>query len=97
MKSVLLEVNYLLWKENISVTGSLASTVGAKNPYRYRGYRLDTETGLYYLNSRYYNLSWGSLGVAAEAETFVVRTGVKAVLIISYMKYELMMIFEFIN
>ena len=29
--------------------------IGYKNPYRYRGYRYDTETGLYYLQSRYYN------------------------------------------
>lgn len=41
------------------ITGSLASTVGVKNPYRYRGYRYDTETGLYYLQSRYYNPEWG--------------------------------------
>ncbi|MEG0775795.1 RHS repeat-associated core domain-containing protein, partial [Clostridium sp.] len=33
--------------------------VGVKNPYRYRGYRYDTETGLYYLQSRYYNSEWG--------------------------------------
>jgi RHS repeat-associated protein len=33
--------------------------VGAKNPYRYRGYRYDSETGLYYLQSRYYNPEWG--------------------------------------
>ncbi|MGF0108615.1 MULTISPECIES: RHS repeat-associated core domain-containing protein [unclassified Clostridium] len=25
----------------------------------YRGYRYDTETGLYYLNARYYNPEWG--------------------------------------
>ncbi len=37
----------------------MASTVGQKNPYRYRGYRYDTETGLYYLQSRYYNPAWG--------------------------------------
>jgi RHS repeat-associated protein len=30
-----------------------------KNPYRYRGYRYDSETVLYYLNSRYYNSEWG--------------------------------------
>jgi len=30
-----------------------------KNPYRYRGYRYDTEIGLYYLQSRYYNPEWG--------------------------------------
>ena len=35
------------------------TNVGYKNPYRYRGYRYDTETGLYYLNSRYYNSEWG--------------------------------------
>ena len=33
--------------------------MGVKNPYRYRGYRYDTETGLYYLQSRYYNPDWG--------------------------------------
>ena len=33
--------------------------VGYKNPYRYRGYRYDSETGLYYLQSRYYNPEWG--------------------------------------
>ncbi len=39
----------------LSVTGSLASTVGQKNPIRYRGYYYDTETGFYYLQSRYYD------------------------------------------
>ena len=29
------------------------------NPYRYRSYYYDTETNLYYLNSRYYNPEWG--------------------------------------
>ena len=29
------------------------------NPFRYRGYYFDSETGLYYLQSRYYNPSWG--------------------------------------
>ncbi|NFF62182.1 RHS repeat-associated core domain-containing protein [Clostridium botulinum] len=41
--------------------------VGYKNPYRYRGYRYDTETGLYYLNSRYYNSEWGRF-VNADSE-----------------------------
>jgi RHS repeat-associated protein len=50
---------YDTWGKLISTTGSLASTVGAKNPYRYRGYRYDNETQLYYLQSRYYNPEWG--------------------------------------
>ena len=50
---------YDTWGKLISTTGSLASTVGVKNPYLYRGYRYDTETGLYYLQSRYYSPDWG--------------------------------------
>lgn len=34
---------------------ALASTVGEKNPYRYRGYRYDTNTGLFYVGSQYYD------------------------------------------
>ncbi len=33
--------------------------VGYKNPIRYRGYYYDSETKLYYLQSRYYNPEWG--------------------------------------
>jgi RHS repeat-associated protein len=61
--------SYDTWGKLISIGGSLASTVGAENPYRYRGYRYDTETGLYYLQSRYYNPEWGRFvnadGIAA--------------------------------
>jgi len=31
----------------------------SNNPFRYRGYYYDTETGYYYLQSRYYNPTWG--------------------------------------
>ena len=33
----------------------MASTIGAYNPFRYRSYCYDTETGLYYVSSRYYD------------------------------------------
>ena len=45
---------YDAWGNIISHTGS-TSTIGTYNPLRYRGYVYDTETGLYYLQSRYYN------------------------------------------
>ena len=32
--------------------------IAYRNPIRYRGYYYDTETGLYYLNARYYNPEW---------------------------------------
>ncbi|MCM1368220.1 MAG: polymorphic toxin-type HINT domain-containing protein [Roseburia sp.] len=35
------------------------NSVGNVNPIRYRGYYYDTETGLYYLNSRYYDAEVG--------------------------------------
>ena len=43
------------WGKVLSVDGSEASTIGQFNPIRYRGYYYDTETGFYYLQSRYYD------------------------------------------
>ena len=47
------------WGAPMSTGGTMAATLGAVNPLRYRGYVYDTETGLYYLSSRYYNPVWG--------------------------------------
>ena len=49
------EYTYDAWGKLISTTGTLASTLGANNPFRYRGNYYDTETGLYYLMTRYYD------------------------------------------
>ncbi len=46
---------YDAWGNILSTTGSLASSLGAVNPFRYRGYFYDAETGLYYVSSRYYD------------------------------------------
>ena len=46
--------SYSAWGEPVSTTGSAATTIGVKNPFRYRGYYYDSESELYYLNSRYY-------------------------------------------
>ena len=53
--NVVVEYTYDAWGKPLTTTGSLASTVGAKNPYRYRGYRYDAESGLYSLKTRYYS------------------------------------------
>ena len=42
---------YDAWGKILDATGSMA----AINPLRYRGYYYDTETGFYYLQSRYYD------------------------------------------
>ncbi|MFT3950860.1 MAG: RHS repeat-associated core domain-containing protein [Oscillospiraceae bacterium] len=49
------EYMYDAWGNITSTTGTMASTVGAVNPFRYRSYYYDTDTGLYYLQSRYYD------------------------------------------
>ena len=49
------EYTYDAWGKLISITGTLATSLGADNPFRYRGYYYDTETGLYYLMTRYYD------------------------------------------
>jgi len=46
---------YDAWGKLLETGGSMASTLGALTPLRYRGYVYDTETGLYYLQSRYYD------------------------------------------
>jgi RHS repeat-associated protein len=52
---------YDTWGKLLSIEGTLKDTIGIKNPYRYRSYRYDTETGLYYLQSRYYNPEVGRM------------------------------------
>ena len=49
--TVVASYDYDPYGKVISATGSLA----AVNPLRYRGYVYDTETGFYYLQSRYYD------------------------------------------
>ena len=49
------EYHYDAWGRLLATTGSMAGTLGKLNPFRYRGYIYDEETGLYWLRSRYYN------------------------------------------
>ena len=53
--SQIVSYQYDPWGKVLSVSGSEASTIGQLNPIRYRGYYYDTETGFYYLQSRYYD------------------------------------------
>ena len=53
--NVVVEYKYDAWGKLLSATGSMAGTLGNLNPLRYRGYVYDTETGLYYLQSRFYS------------------------------------------
>ncbi len=50
---------YDAWGKVLSVNNYTADNIGNINPIRYRGYYYDVETGLYYLNSRYYDPETG--------------------------------------
>ncbi|MDX9808501.1 MAG: RHS repeat-associated core domain-containing protein [Acholeplasma sp.] len=49
---VVVEYKYDAWG---NIVYQSPGTLADINPYRYRGYRFDVETGYYYLQSRYYN------------------------------------------
>ena len=53
--TTVVEYTYDSWGRQLSCTGTLATSLGALNPFRYRGYVYDEETQWYYLKSRYYD------------------------------------------
>ena len=53
------EYIYDSWGRVVTTSGTLATTLGLDQPFRYRGYVYDAETGWYYLQSRYYDPSIG--------------------------------------
>ena len=57
--TAVVQYTYDAWGKLLSTTGTMASTLGAYNPLRYRSYVYDAELGLYYLQSRYYNPTIG--------------------------------------
>ena len=60
---------YDAWGKPLTTTGTMANTLGQHNPLRYRGYVYDRETGLYYLQSRYYNPTWARF-INADGQLF---------------------------
>ena len=58
-------------KQGVSVDPEF---IGNVNPFRYRGYYFDCETGLYYLNSRYYDPRTGRFINADDPRVLPVET-----------------------
>ena len=52
--NLVVEYRYDAWGKPISITGTLKTSLGELNPFRYRGYVWDNESRLYYLRDRYY-------------------------------------------
>ncbi|MDO4564628.1 MAG: InlB B-repeat-containing protein, partial [Clostridia bacterium] len=57
--ATVVEYTYDTWGKQLSCTGTLTTTLGTYQPFRYRGYVYDEETGWYYLQSRYYDPTIG--------------------------------------
>jgi len=53
--NILVTYDYDSFGNTIKVTDTSEIGLSSKNPYRYRSYRYDAETGYYYLNQRYYD------------------------------------------
>ena len=56
-KNIVGTYQYDAWGKILNLSSLTA--IAQANPFRYRGYYYDNESGLYYLNSRYYNAEWG--------------------------------------
>ena len=52
MGTQVVSYQYDSWGKPVAMTDATADGVGSKNPFRYREYCWDEETGLYYVNSR---------------------------------------------
>ena len=63
------------WGAPLSTDGTMAATLGTATPLCYRWYVYDTETGLYYLSSRYYNPVWGRFINASTAACLAWASG----------------------
>ena len=54
-KQEIVTYSYDAWGKLLTIAGSAATTIGTLNPIRYKGYYYDNESGLYYLQNRYYS------------------------------------------
>ena len=72
--TLLISYLYDAWG-NVTTTYSNggASTNAVYNPFKYRGYYHDSETGWYYLQSRYYNPNWGRF-ISADDSSVIAAT-----------------------
>ena len=63
--------SYDAWGACIVLSDTSGCDISAINPFRYRGYYFDTDTGLYYLQSRYYDACTGRFVNGDEASVFI--------------------------
>ncbi len=67
-----------------TVTCMSGCSIGNENPFRYRGYYYDTETSLYYLQSRYYDANTGRFVNGDRVEIIIQEETVLSVNMVIY-------------
>ena len=91
-KNLVAEYKYDAWGNHRVYTGtgiditdksSYNNSVAKLNPFRYRGYDYDTETGLYYLNSRYYDPAIGRF-INADDISYIQPTEINGLNLFAY-------------
>ena len=91
-KNLVAEYKYDAWGNHrvytsggIDITENMSynSSVAKLNPFRYRGYYYDMETGLYYLNSRYYDPSIGRF-INADDISYIQPTDINGLNLFAY-------------
>ena len=91
-KNLVAEYKYDAWgNHRIYISGGIDITedmsynnsVAKLNPFRYRGYYYDAETGLYYLNSRYYDPSVGRF-INADDISYIQPTDINGLNLYAY-------------
>ena len=91
-KNLVAEYKYDAWGNHriytsggIDITENMSynSSVAKLNPFRYRGYYYDAETGLYYLNSRYYDPSIGRF-INADDISYIQPTDINGLNLYAY-------------
>ena len=64
---------YSSWGKILETVDTSDNQIAARNPFRYRGYILDEETGMYYLKSRYYDPETGRFLNADSTEILEIQ------------------------
>ena len=55
----MVKYDYDAWGATSIKQDTSSSGIGSLNPFRYKGYYYDSESGMYYCKTRYYVPSWG--------------------------------------
>ncbi len=76
--------SYDAWGNVISVTDTSKGQISKRNPFGYRGYYQDAETGWYYLQSRYYDSETGRFLNADDVKNLTMEKKISSSNLVTY-------------